>query len=91
VLHSWIYKGLVGAGLIAKFCVAYWTLTSLAIAGQVAMIVLVFILNHCHFAGRAQVGLSLPNNPQHVSGLASAGRMKLLMKAVTRAMLWGIG
>jgi len=55
VLHAWINKGLVGVGLIAKFCVVYWTLTSLAIAGQVAMIVLVFILNHRHFASRAQV------------------------------------
>ena len=59
MLHFWINKGLVGAGLIAKFGVAYWSLTSLAIASQVAMIVLVFILNHRHFGGRAQ-GHSVP-------------------------------
>lgn len=53
MLHFWINKGLVGAGMIAKFGVAYWSLTSLAIASQVAMIVLVFILNHRHFARRA--------------------------------------
>ncbi len=55
MLQFWINKGLVGAGLIAKFGVAYWSLTSLAIASQVAMIVLVLVLNHRHFAGRAHV------------------------------------
>lgn len=55
MLHFWINKGLVGAGLIAEFGVAYWSLTSLAIASQIAMIVLVFILNHRHFSGRAPV------------------------------------
>ncbi|MDJ0639836.1 MAG: hypothetical protein QNJ20_13445 [Paracoccaceae bacterium] len=52
MLHFWINKGLVGAGLIAKFGIAYWSLTSIAIASQVAMIVLVFILNRRHFARR---------------------------------------
>jgi hypothetical protein len=55
MLQFWINKGLVGAGLIAKFSVAYWSLTSLAIASQVAMIVLVFVLNHRHFSGRARI------------------------------------
>lgn len=55
MMHFWINKGLVGAGVIAKFGFAYWSLTSLAIAAQVAMIVLVFILNHRHFAGRARL------------------------------------
>lgn len=53
MLHFWINKGLVGSGLIAKFDLAYWSLTSLAIMSQVAMIALVFILNHRHFASRA--------------------------------------
>lgn len=53
MLHFWINKGLVGAGLIAKFGVAYWSLTSLAIASQVAMIVLLVILNHRHFGNRS--------------------------------------
>ena len=56
MLHFWINKGLVGAGLIAKFGVAYWSLTSLAIASQVAMIVLVFLLNRRHFSGPARAG-----------------------------------
>lgn len=52
MLQFWINKGLVGAGIIAKFGVAYWSLTALAIAAQIAMIVLVLVLNHRHFAGR---------------------------------------
>ena len=53
MLQFWINKGLVGAGLIAKFGIAYWSLTSLAIAAQVAMIVLVVLLNKRHFGHRA--------------------------------------
>lgn len=53
MLHFWINKGLVGAGLIAKFGMAYWSLTSLAITSQVSMIVLMLILNRRHFARRA--------------------------------------
>ncbi|MEL6419316.1 MAG: hypothetical protein AAFQ55_11905 [Pseudomonadota bacterium] len=49
MLHFWINKGLVGAGLIAKFGIAFWSLTSLAIAAQVSMIVLVLLLNKRHF------------------------------------------
>ncbi len=55
MLQFWINKGLVGADLIAKFGVAYWSLTALAIASQIAMIVLVLILNHRHFARRPSV------------------------------------
>lgn len=49
MLFFWINKGLVGAGLIAKFGVAYWGLSALAILFQVAMIWLVFHLNRRHF------------------------------------------
>lgn len=49
MLFFWINKGLVGAGLIAKFGVAYWGLTAVALALQVAMIWLVFHLNRRHF------------------------------------------
>ncbi|MFW5655234.1 MAG: TsoY family (seleno)protein [Roseicyclus sp.] len=52
MLHFWINKGLVDAGLIAEFGVAYWALTSMAIAAQVAMILLVLLLNRRHFAKR---------------------------------------
>lgn len=53
MLQFWINKGLVAAGLIAKFGIAYWTLTALAIAAQITMIALVFYLNHWHFSVRA--------------------------------------
>ena len=59
MLHFWINKGLVGAGLIAKFGIAYWSLTSLAIAAQVSMIVLVILLNRRHF-GRPADGHVVP-------------------------------
>lgn len=45
----WINKGLVGAGVIAKFGVTYWSLTAIAISFQFAMVVLVFYLNRRHF------------------------------------------
>lgn len=50
VLQFWINKGLVGAGLIAKFGAAYWALSGLTLALQVAMIALVVILRAKHFA-----------------------------------------
>ena len=59
MLHFWINKGLVGAGLITKFGIAYWSLTSLAIAAQVSMIVLVLLLNKRHF-GRLAHGHAVP-------------------------------
>ena len=53
MLHFWINKGLVGAGVIAKFGPAYWSLTAFAVAAQVAMIALVLYLNKRHFSNRA--------------------------------------
>jgi hypothetical protein len=55
----WINKGLVGAGLIAKFGVAYWAFSGVAIAFQVAMIALVFHLNRRHFRRPAE-GQAVP-------------------------------
>jgi hypothetical protein len=57
--HFWINKGLVGAGLIAKFGVAYWAFSGVAIAFQVAMIALVFHLNRLHFR-RPVAGHAVP-------------------------------
>jgi hypothetical protein len=45
-----INKGLVGAGLIVKFGVAYWTLSAVAVAAQVLTVALVIVLNRKHFA-----------------------------------------
>ncbi|MFO7804918.1 MAG: hypothetical protein R6V30_04515 [Paracoccaceae bacterium] len=58
MLHFWINKGLVEAGLIDKFGIGYWSLTSLALAAQVAMIALVLVLNHRHFGKREAVSLA---------------------------------
>ena len=49
LLHFFINRGLVDAGLIAKFSPAFWALTSVALVAQVAMIWLVFHLNRRHF------------------------------------------
>ncbi|MFN3647054.1 MAG: TsoY family (seleno)protein [Gemmobacter sp.] len=49
MLHFWLNKGLVGAGLVAKFGLAYWAISAVAVAFQVAMIVLVVVLNRRHF------------------------------------------
>ena len=57
--HFWINKGLVGAGLVAKFGVAYWAFSGVAIAFQVAMIALVFHLNRRHFRQPAE-GQAVP-------------------------------
>ncbi len=57
MLHFWINKGLVGAGVIAKFGFAYWSLTGLALAAQLGMIALVFALNRRHFTKRVDPAL----------------------------------
>lgn len=49
LMQFWINKALVGAGLVAKFGVAYWALTSVLVAVQIAMILLVLALNRRHF------------------------------------------
>jgi hypothetical protein len=47
--HFWLNKGLVATGLVAKFSVAYWSISAVAIALQVAMIILVWMLASKHF------------------------------------------
>lgn len=49
MLQFWINKGLVGAGLIAKFGIPYWGLSALAIATQIWMVALLLGLNRRHF------------------------------------------
>lgn len=49
MMQFFINKGLVGAGLVAKFGLAYWLLSSVAIAALIATVVLVVILNRKHF------------------------------------------
>src|SRR6056297_39511 len=49
MLHFWINKGLVANGLISEFGAAYFGLSAVAVALQIAMIALVFALNRQHF------------------------------------------
>ncbi|TVP70844.1 MAG: hypothetical protein EA339_11955 [Rhodobacteraceae bacterium] len=49
MVHFFVNKGLVDAGLIAKFGPTFWALTAIALLSQVAMIWLVFKLNRRHF------------------------------------------
>jgi hypothetical protein len=58
MLQFWINKGLVGAGVIAQFGAAYWTLSAVALAVQIATIALVLYLNRRHF--RAVPALAQP-------------------------------
>jgi len=58
MLQFWINKGLVGADVIAKFGVAYWSLSAVAVAVQVATIALALYLNRRHF--RAAPALAQP-------------------------------
>jgi len=50
MLHFFTNKGLVEAGVIDKFGVAYWSVTALALVAQALMIALVIRLNRQHFA-----------------------------------------
>lgn len=59
MLHFFINKGLVEAGVIDKFGVAFWVLTAIALAAQVAMIALVLRLNRQHF-GKAPQAAAVP-------------------------------
>lgn len=54
-----VNKGLVAAGIIAKFGIAYWSITAIAIAFQIAMVVLVLRLNRQHF-GKPASGAAVP-------------------------------
>lgn len=49
LLHFFVNKGLVEAGLIDKFGLTFWVLTAIALIAQAAMIWLVWHLNRRHF------------------------------------------
>lgn len=59
LLQFWINKGLVGAGIISDFSIAYWLLTTLPLIAQATMIWLVWQLNRRHF-GRGQDAGAVP-------------------------------
>ena len=60
MLHFFVNKGLVGAGAIEKFGMAYWGVTAIAIAAQIVAIALVLRLNRQHFARRAVTAAAVP-------------------------------
>jgi hypothetical protein len=49
MIHFWLNRGLVDAGLITQFSAGYLAISALAVAIQFATIWLVFILNRKHF------------------------------------------
>ncbi|NEX45961.1 TsoY family (seleno)protein [Pseudotabrizicola algicola] len=59
LMQFWINKALVGAGLLAKFGAAYWALSAVVLAVQLAMILLVLALNRRHF-GLPREALAVP-------------------------------
>eukprot|EP00307_Rebecca_sp_RCC1486_P006958 CAMPEP_0119414274 /NCGR_PEP_ID=MMETSP1335-20130426/6744_1 /TAXON_ID=259385 /ORGANISM="Chrysoculter rhomboideus, Strain RCC1486" /LENGTH=424 /DNA_ID=CAMNT_0007439143 /DNA_START=89 /DNA_END=1363 /DNA_ORIENTATION=+ len=52
MLHFFVNKGLVAAGVIAKYDPAYWFVTSIALLSQAIAIALVIRLNMQHFTPR---------------------------------------
>lgn len=58
--HFWVHKGLVAAGVIAKFSAAYWIVLAPALVAQVAMIALVIHLHRLHFARVRAFAHSVP-------------------------------
>ncbi len=49
MIHFWLNRGLVDAGVMAKFSTGYWVISAIAIAIQFLTIWLVYILNRKHF------------------------------------------
>ena len=49
MIQFWLNRGLVDAGLVTKFSIAYWVISASAIAIQLVTMWLVFILNRKHF------------------------------------------
>lgn len=49
LMQFFIHKGLVAVGLVDKFSAGYWALIAIALASQLAMVALVFVLNRRHF------------------------------------------
>ncbi len=54
LLHFFVNKGLVAAGVVDKFSVAYWAITAIAIGSQFLMVALVLRLNRQHFGAPKQ-------------------------------------
>lgn len=59
LMQFFVHKGLVEIGMVTKFSAVYWALIAVSLASQLAMIVLVFVLNRRHF-GATQAVRSVP-------------------------------
>jgi hypothetical protein len=59
MIHFFVNKGLVAAGIIEKFGAIYWIESAVAVAFQLAMVWLLFRLNKQHFA-RSQEAEAVP-------------------------------
>lgn len=59
MIQFFVNKGLVGAGVIEKFDIAYWSITAIALLFQFAMIALVIRLNRQHF-GKPSANAAVP-------------------------------
>ncbi|MGH1354694.1 MAG: TsoY family (seleno)protein [Thalassovita sp.] len=59
MLHFFVNKGLVAAGIFDKFGLAYWALTAIALLSQALMVWLVFRLNRQHF-GKPTEAVAVP-------------------------------
>ena len=59
LIHFFLNKGLVAAGVVDKFSVAFWVITAVAIASQLLMVALVLRLNRQHF-GSPKRGSAVP-------------------------------
>ncbi|TKZ21091.1 hypothetical protein FAP39_08220 [Shimia litoralis] len=59
MIQFFVNKGLVGAGVIEKFDIAYWSITAIALLFQFAMIALVLRLNRQHF-GKPSANAAVP-------------------------------
>ncbi|MDJ1017476.1 MAG: hypothetical protein QNJ35_13265 [Paracoccaceae bacterium] len=60
MIHFFVNKGLVTAGIIGKFGVVYWGVTGFALVAQVLMILLVLRLNRQHFGTSHPPEAALP-------------------------------
>ncbi|MCA8884676.1 MAG: hypothetical protein KDA50_13160 [Rhodobacteraceae bacterium] len=60
MVQFWLNKGLVATGLVAKFGVAYWAISGVAVAMQLAMIALVLYLNRRHFRAAPRSAVAQP-------------------------------
>lgn len=60
MIQFFVNKGLVAAGAIEKFGVAYWSVTGVALIAQIVAIALVLRLNRQHFARQASTANAVP-------------------------------